>query len=158
MLGIFQLKGFSPCIRELSALPRPQEFISSCRLRKTASSECKASSISVSLDTLEVASSADAEQDNGSFEHMVEQSSTPILVDFYAPWCGPCQLMSKIVAVRFQASQGLLQMDLLCSAKYEAERQGVYMVHQDGGAEQLSLSLEELENYSVMLCITIAEL
>ena len=30
---------------------------------------------------------------------MVQQSQMPILVDFYAPWCGPCQLMSKVVAV-----------------------------------------------------------
>jgi thiol-disulfide isomerase/thioredoxin len=32
-----------------------------------------------------------------SFEELVTSSDNPILVDFYAPWCGPCQLMSKVL-------------------------------------------------------------
>ena len=34
-----------------------------------------------------------------SFEDMVAESKVPVLVDFYAPWCGPCELMSRVVAV-----------------------------------------------------------
>ena len=33
------------------------------------------------------------------FDDFVAESDVPILVDFYAPWCGPCQLMSKVVKV-----------------------------------------------------------
>jgi thioredoxin len=33
----------------------------------------------------------------GSFQELVASSDVPLLVDFYAPWCGPCQLMSKIL-------------------------------------------------------------
>ena len=33
------------------------------------------------------------------FDDFVAESDVPILVDFYAPWCGPCQLMSKVVTV-----------------------------------------------------------
>ena len=33
------------------------------------------------------------------FDEFIAESEVPILVDFYAPWCGPCQLMSQIVKV-----------------------------------------------------------
>jgi thioredoxin 2 len=35
-----------------------------------------------------------AEADDATFAEVVEQASVPVLVDLWAPWCGPCHMVS----------------------------------------------------------------
>ncbi len=43
---------------------------------------------------------------DSNFEEEVRKSSIPVMVDFYADWCGPCKMMAPLVAQLAQDYEG----------------------------------------------------
>lgn len=44
------------------------------------------------------------------FEHSVEKSELPVLVDFWAPWCPPCRKMNPIIKQAAGQYKGSLEV------------------------------------------------
>lgn len=50
-----------------------------------------------------------------SFSDLIQKSDVPVLVDFYATWCGPCQMMSPVLknlAGEFEDKVKIIKIDV----------------------------------------------
>ncbi len=50
---------------------------------------------------------------DANFEDEVLNSDKPVLVDFWAPWCGPCRIIAPIVIEISEAYDGKLKVGKL---------------------------------------------
>lgn len=59
-------------------------------------------------------------QQFSSFDEMINGSEQPLLVDFYADWCGPCQMMAKILVQVGAEMKGEVKVVKIDTEKYPA--------------------------------------
>ena len=53
-----------------------------------------------------------------SFQDLLNHSDKPVLVDFYAIWCGPCQMMAPILEQVNQEMKEQIQIVKIDTDKY----------------------------------------
>lgn len=94
-----------------------------------------------------------------NFDQEVIKSDKPVLVDFWAPWCGPCQMMGPIIDELAKEMEGKMKIGKVnvdenseISSKYEVMSIPALKVFKDGkivkeyvGAQNKMILKAELE-------------
>lgn len=62
-----------------------------------------------------------------NFENEVLKSNVPVLVDFWATWCGPCQMIAPIIEEIAEENQGSIKVGKL-NVDEEIEIAGAFQV------------------------------
>lgn len=82
------------------------------------------------------------------FNQEIIQSSIPVLVDFYADWCGPCKMLSPIISQIAEEQKDVLKVvkvnvdeaqDL--AVRFQVRSIPTLMYFQDGKVKGTSLGL-----------------
>lgn len=61
---------------------------------------------------------------DSDFEQEVLKSSSPVLVDFYAEWCGPCKMMAPIIdklATEYEGKVKIGKLDVEANGQVSAQ-------------------------------------
>jgi len=96
--------------------------------------------------------------DSPNFESEVLQSSSPVLVDFWAPWCGPCKQIGPIIENLAAEYDGRVKMvkvnvdnnqDL--AARYSIRGIPTIMVFKDGKVAASFVGLKSKEDLAAAL-------
>lgn len=90
-----------------------------------------------------MASNAVFEVTDQTFEQEVLQSAQPVMVDFWAAWCGPCKALAPIVdevATQFQGKVKVGKMDVdrnpATPQRYQVRGIPTLIIYKDGQVKE----------------------
>ena len=98
---------------------------------------------------------------DATFEQEVLKSDTPVLVDFWAEWCGPCKMITPVLEEIAQEHEGKIQIAKLnvddsldVSRRFEVMSIPTLILFKDGepqvrviGAKPKGALLEDISAY-----------
>ena len=87
--------------------------------------------------------------DSQNFENEVLQSETPVLVDFWAQWCGPCKMLSPILDELASEYEGKVKIGKVdvdknqeLSAQYSVLSIPTLLIFKDGKVQEQHVGLK----------------
>lgn len=93
-----------------------------------------------------------------NFEEEVVKSDVPVLVDFWAPWCGPCQMQGPVVDEAAQELAGKLKVGKLnvdeegsLAQKYNVMSIPTLILFQNGEVAKKEMGFHSLEEIKAMI-------
>lgn len=95
--------------------------------------------------------------DINNFQTVVMESKKPVLIDFWAPWCGPCRMLGPIVEEVEKERPDILVVKINVDEQPElAARFGVMsiptlVVIKDGEKKGSSVGVQSKESITAML-------
>lgn len=93
-----------------------------------------------------------------NFEAEVLKSDIPVLVDFWAEWCGPCQMLGPVVEQLAEESDGKYKVGKVnvddepdLAQEYDVYSIPTVIIFKDGEAKEQSLGFAPKEKLAALL-------